>query len=174
MLRSRCLILGAHTDSVVQNTRGITVDIQNVKMKAVCLIDMLVLTARVRTGVEQRIDQLAIVADAPIPCRTVGKIEINNMRVLRVGVNNPLERLCAVAVLSLADHYTGVWAEGVSAHAVDDLKVVVVVAAAIAEGICGDIAGWCQVALAAEGDVEAHQAVAGVDRACCNLSDDET
>ncbi len=114
-------------------------------MQPVRLIHELGLRAGPRARVEQGVGELSIVADREHGGGSVGAVEIHDVDVLRVRVDDPLEGCAVAAVLRLADQDTMIGLERVGAHAVDDLEVVVVVAAAVTIRVCPCVAGWRQV-----------------------------
>lgn len=96
----------------------------NVEVQPICLIDVFVLAAGSSTSMEKSNCELTIVADSDHCLTAIGPDEVDEIDVLRVRIDDPLEWNIAVVEFAFADHNSGVWGEGVGTHAVDDFHIV--------------------------------------------------
>lgn len=133
---------------------------QDIEVQAIRLVDELKLASAASAGVEQRVRQLAVIADGELDLGAVRAHEVDDVDVLRVRIDDPLEGLGAVAVLGLGEQDPRVGGEGVGAHPVDHFHVVVVEAAAVAERGGRGVTGRGEVARG-EGDADAHETHGG-------------
>lgn len=108
----------SNTSHVAQDSFLISANAKDVEVKAVWSVDVLGLTSRSGTGVEESIGQLSVVTKCDVFGCTIWTNEIEDSNVLRVGIDDPLVE--AEGLIRLADHDARVWSERIGTHSVNN------------------------------------------------------